>query len=82
MTAVAWIAVCGPLVAGIVGFAVGLWQGVRVRGQEVGEMRYRLGELERAVSTARAQAEALAAAPLSRAQSGRVLDLVTPSAAH
>lgn len=80
MTFVGWLAVCGPLAAGILGFGVGFGMGVRQRADEVGQLRSELSKLAGQVATARRDVEALAAAPLSRAQSGRVLDLVTPGA--
>ncbi len=81
MTAVAWIAVLGPFGGVAVGILVGFFMGKLSNADELGSMRERLEVISGQLVAARRQSGALAAAPPSRRESGRVLDLVTPPGA-
>lgn len=80
MTALAWTAVLGPILAGAVGILVGYFMGVAHNAEELGELGERCESLEVQVRAARAQLGAAAAAPPARGESRRVLDMVAPRA--
>lgn len=78
MTALGWLAVLGPIVGVAIGLGFGFGMGVAHNAEEVGQLGERCEALERQVEEARAQIRAASAAPPSRRESGRVLDLVAP----
>ena len=79
MTAIAWLAVLGPIAGAACGIAVGYWMGVAANAEEMGAMVERSLELEASVGSMRSQLEALSDAPATRRESRRVLDLVVPN---
>jgi hypothetical protein len=82
MTVLAWAAVLGPIGAAATGILVGYFIGKLSNAEEIGELGERCANLEQQLRTARGSLASLAAAPPSRRESGRVLDLVTgPGAA-
>lgn len=81
MTAVAWIAVLGPFGGVAVGILVGFFMGKASNADEIGEQRERVDGLAAQLKATRAQLEAATAAPPSRRESARVLDLVSPPGA-
>ena len=82
MTGVAWLAVLGPVAAGACGILVGFFMGKASNAEEIGEIGERCATLEAQLRTARGSLGSLAAAPPTRRESRRVLDLVTgPGAA-
>lgn len=78
MTALAWVAVLGPILGVAMGLGVGFFMGVAHNAEELGELGERCEQLEGQIRIARAQIGAAAAAPPNRRESARVLDLVTP----
>lgn len=81
MTWVAWTAIVGPVASAALGILVGYFLGKLSNADDLGELRERIRTLEQDLATATAQRQVLAAAPPSRRESGRVLDLVTPPGA-
>lgn len=80
MTPIAWIAILGPIIAMACGIGIGFFMGVAHNAEEVGSMREQIGQLTRQLAMYRERLLAQAAAPPTRRESARVLDLVTPSA--
>lgn len=76
MTVVGWIAVLGPILAGLASFGIGLAVGVRFNAAELGELGERCKQLGADCEALRAQVLASRAAPPTRGESRRVLDLV------
>jgi hypothetical protein len=78
VTTLAWIAVAGPIVGLACGIAVGYFAGKAASADDLGAMGERVDALKQILAATRAELEALAAAPPTRRESARVLDMVAP----
>lgn len=78
MTWLGWLAILGPIVGGCIGVGLGYVMGATSHADEVGELKARIEQANEGIAAARGQLNALAAAPPTRGQSARVLDLVSP----
>lgn len=76
MTWLAWVAVSGPCVGLVVGLAWGWALGRTSAAEEVGKLKGAIQDAQAKLDSTRAEILALAAAPPTRSESVRVLELV------
>lgn len=81
MTGLAWLAVLGPVAGVAMGIVVGFFMGKASNAEEIGTIGERCAGLEAQLRAMHGSLGSLAAAPPTRRESRRVLDLVTPPGA-